>query len=156
MCLDDDFSSEPYENDLDELGNREAFEDAQAEKAEEEPAELATFKVPESDLAWANGLLAKGVAAEGFGRDQVIKTWSARFEDGLEVDLKLVNSASGPYIDAVLFEDGCEVQVLDPDFTRLEGDYHFSGYTLHVEEVQEMDPEYRLYLQEKADSEEVA
>ena len=47
--------------------------------------------------------------------------------DGYEIDLKLCNGDddAGPYIDVVLFHDGCEVSCLEPEFEELEGEYSF-------------------------------
>ena len=55
--------------------------------------------------------------------------------DGLEVDVKVVNSESGPYIDAVLFEDGREVYALPPSFDSICGEYIFEvdGYEIVVQ-----------------------
>lgn len=45
----------------------------------------------------------------------------------LEVDIKLVNGSDdcGPYVDAILFEDGCEMFCLEPGFESLCGTYSF-------------------------------
>jgi hypothetical protein len=43
----------------------------------------------------------------------VLLTWTFNFGPGIEADIKLCNGAS-PYIDAVLFINGAEVQVLEP------------------------------------------
>ncbi len=57
----------------------------------------------------------------------IIETFTVKFKDGREADIKVVNGSedSGPYIDAVLFEDGQEIAVCEPVFDELDGDYHF-------------------------------
>ena len=44
--------------------------------------------------------------------DEVVRRFTAVFEGGVEVDVKVVD-ADPPYVDAVLFEDGSEVVCLD-------------------------------------------
>jgi len=63
------------------------------------------------------------------GRDQVIKTYTANFGNGIEADIKICNvddPDSSPYIDAVLFQDGNEVAVLEPGDTLI-GEYIFDS-----------------------------
>ena len=74
------------------------------------------------------------------GADEVLLTVSTEVEGprpGLEVDIKVVNSESGPYVDAVLFENGSEVYALEPSFEQLRGEYRFEldGETILVEIV---------------------
>lgn len=51
------------------------------------------------------------------------------FGDGIEVDIILVNGCedSGPYIDAVLFDEGNEISCLEPNFECVAGQYEFKG-----------------------------
>ena len=61
------------------------------------------------------------------GHGEIIETFTAAFPGGsYEVDIKIVNGDdyAGPYVDAVLFEDGNEICVLEPGDT-LEGEYWF-------------------------------
>ena len=52
-------------------------------------------------------------------------TFTAKFSDGLEADIKVVN-ANPPYIDAVLFDqDGNELMCLDVCDGPVEGEYWF-------------------------------
>jgi len=63
----------------------------------------------------------------------MLMSWTAQFEDGCQVDLKVVNAADGPYLDVVLFDqDGCEIGLEEGDAPIL-GEHAFSGYTLTVE-----------------------
>jgi hypothetical protein len=45
----------------------------------------------------------------------------------LEVDIKLCNGSddSGPYLDCILFEEGCEIDLLAPGEGPVEGEYTF-------------------------------
>ena len=67
---------------------------------------------------------------------QTIDTISVGFGDGIEVDIKLVNGDS-PYVDAVIFNEGCELACLDA-YDELVGEYIFDTpkgkFTVIVEE----------------------
>ena len=57
-------------------------------------------------------MIQDGQRVTDHGREDVIKEWTARYPDGIEVDLKLVNAYTedgGPWSEAVWFEDGCEL-----------------------------------------------
>ena len=56
--------------------------------------------------------------------EDVPLTLTANFGNGIEADIKLCNGDS-PYVDAVLFDDGSEVHVLEVSDT-IEGEYCFS------------------------------
>lgn len=135
MCCWDE-GPEPYENDLEEWGNREAWEDSLAEREELEAGLVLTLEVSPAELAEANRLLALDAQVRDTKRDAVLMSFTATFEDGYEVDLKVCNGDTGPWLDPVLFDaEGNEVQTLDPGEGRLDGEYAFSGYTLHVKEA---------------------
>lgn len=55
---------------------------------------------------------------------ETIATYTAKFDDGIEADIKLCNGDT-PYVDAVLFHNGCEVAVLEVSDT-LDGEYAFT------------------------------
>jgi hypothetical protein len=61
----------------------------------------------------------------GKGEDQVdtFRTFSGKFENGFEVDIK-VCQGDPPFVDPVLFEDGCEVAIGEVTGTLL-GTYRF-------------------------------
>lgn len=55
---------------------------------------------------------------------------SADLGDGYEVDIKIVNGnqESGPYVDAVLFHLGCELECLEPArFERVDSEFIFEA-----------------------------
>lgn len=58
------------------------------------------------------------------GDDEVVMTYTLHFPSKIEADIKVCNSDNGPWIDAVLFEDGSEVCVLEPGYKIL-GEYNF-------------------------------
>jgi len=58
------------------------------------------------------------------GECETIKIYTATFEDNIEVDIKVCNGDTGPYIDAVMFENGNEIGFLEVRDTLL-GVYDF-------------------------------
>ena len=73
------------------------------------------------------------------GGDEVIRTFTARFSDGYEADIKVCNG-DPPYVDAVLFDpNGCEAHVLATSDSLL-GKYLFQHgeheYHLTLEQAQ--------------------
>ena len=71
-----------------------------------------------------NGFLAVDKPVPDAGLDEVMNTFTANFGNGIEADIKFCNGDTGPYIDAVLFQDGSEVHVLEPS-DILDGEYPF-------------------------------
>ena len=71
------------------------------------------------------------------GLDEVMYTLTAVFDERMEADIKFCNGDTGPYIDAVLFDKGSEVHVLEPSTIFL-GEYPFEyqgvAYVVEVEE----------------------
>ena len=57
-------------------------------------------------------------------RDGICQTMTAQFDNGIEADIKICNSENGPWIDPVLFFNGSEIGVLEPQYT-IEGEYLF-------------------------------
>lgn len=136
----DDFEDfggyEPFEDDLQELSDNDAWRDSQADLHDlAGHDELRTeIAISPAALAEVNALLSCGGQIEESKREAVLRSWTATFQDGCQVDLKICNGDRGPWIDCVLFDsDGTEIQVLEPTDGPLEGDYCFSGYTLIVQ-----------------------
>ena len=84
-----------------------------------------TLRVSLPDIREFNHILSMGEKSSDYGKDEVIFCKTAKFDGGVEADIKLCNG-DPPFIDAVLFEDGCEVGVLDCGFEEIEGEYYFS------------------------------
>lgn len=85
--------------------------------------------IPADDLDCLNGLLKQTKWVQGASdRDQIIHVVSVAFSESpdWEADIQVVNSASGPYVDPVLFHDGVEVCALDVR-DQLDGDYVFAA-----------------------------
>ena len=49
---------------------------------------------------------------------------TANFGEGIEVDIKVIDTDNGPYVDAILFDEGSEQMVLEPQYVLL-GKYPF-------------------------------
>jgi hypothetical protein len=75
--------------------------------------------------------------APGQNSDSVMKMWSANFGGGLEVDIKIcdVSEDTTPYIDAVMFQDGSEIGLLDVS-EELAGEYIFDDPDNQGEKLQ--------------------
>lgn len=71
-------------------------------------------------------------------RDKVLHTFSVSFGSGIEADIKVCNGDSGLWVDAVLFDQGREVDTLEPS-TLLLGEYEweYAGNTYLAELVAE-------------------
>lgn len=62
---------------------------------------------------------------EDYSSKELSTVFTACFDDGMEADIKMV--WDGGFVDPVLFDPkGHEVQVLEPDADRIEGEYIFS------------------------------
>ncbi len=95
----------------------------------------ASIKVDKSELEFCNLLIQENKYRED--TEEVPYTYTCKFLNGIEADIKVVN-ADSPYIDAILFdENGFELSVLEPEFERLDGQYIFyldkDMYTVTVE-----------------------
>jgi hypothetical protein len=87
--------------------------------------------IPKVEMDEYNAIIKGEGAIVG---EHTIATFTAKFEHGIEADIKICGvkeSADAeedectPYIDAVLFEDGNEVCVIEPCFDSLDGEYIF-------------------------------
>lgn len=89
------------------------------------------MRITPSRLRVVKSLLDRKSPATDAGSDEVLMSFTHRFPDGFEVDLKVCNGDT-PWLDAVLFDPhGHEVQVLEPSDTIL-GEYPFDGHKLTV------------------------
>lgn len=92
------------------------------------------IEIPTDELKEMNKILNLKRASVNHKKDEVIKTYTAKFGEKIEADIKVCNGDS-PYVDAVLFEDGNEVDVLEVSEILL-GDYEFEhsnvNYTVRV------------------------
>jgi hypothetical protein len=77
------------------------------------------IKVPAQELKEMQEFLD----GKGDNKEDTIVTYTAKFNDGIEADIKVCNGDT-PFVDAVLFEDGHQIAVLEVEDT-LEGEYNF-------------------------------
>lgn len=85
-----------------------------------------TIRIPKAEVSKIENFLGKGTLLED-------RIYTAIFGNKIEADIKICN-CNPPFIDAVLFQDGCEIQVCEPEFDRITGEYLFDGYTVVIEE----------------------
>lgn len=84
------------------------------------------FPIEKSRILQLDELIKSTTAIENCGECEVLDTITIPIPDSvLEVDIKVVNSESGPYVDVVLFENGHEVACLPPAYDSVEGEYAF-------------------------------
>lgn len=86
----------------------------------------ATIKIPREILDEMNEILALDHEYEDAGHTEVIETYTVRFDDGCEADIKVCNGdEGGPFVDPVLFdENGCEIMCIEVA-DQLDGEYIF-------------------------------
>tara|TARA_B100001123_G_scaffold360949_1_gene417260 strand:- start:130 stop:429 length:300 start_codon:yes stop_codon:yes gene_type:complete len=84
-------------------------------------------------------LMQRYLDSDGSDYVRTIQTYTASFSDGVEADVK-VCEGNPPFVDAVLYEDGCEVQIREVS-DELLGKYQFfyngKVYTVILEEGRE-------------------
>ena len=97
-----------------------------------------TIQIPEHEVVMIQDWLDSDEAVPDTGECETIKIYTAEFADEVEVDIKVVNGDTGPYIDAVIFEDGNEIGFLEVGETLL-GVYDFREeqdfYRVIVEQI---------------------
>lgn len=90
---------------------------------------VAEICIHPEDLAYYNAILQLTTQDPDTKRDGVIEVWTATFptKPGFEVDIKVVNgdAQAGPYVDPVLFDEGCEVAAGDVA-DQLDGEHRFT------------------------------
>jgi len=88
--------------------------------------------VPQAQLDDAEEHLA---SHEPFGGEDNVYTWTANCGNGLEVDVKVVEAdreGGGPWCEAVLFENGHEIQCTDIGEDTVRGEWIFEDYDITV------------------------
>ena len=95
-----------------------------------------TCEMKPADIDPMEKLLRRHTAVPDAKECDVLHTLSFRFNKTMEADIKVCNGDTGPWVDAVLFNNGCEVAVLEPS-DSLAGEYPFewNGRTFTVEIV---------------------
>ena len=87
-----------------------------------------TITIPDDEFNLICRWLAMDVPVPDAGECEVLKTYTANFSDGIEADIKVCNGDTGAWIDAVLFDYGNEINLLEPRYT-LVGEYIFDAGT---------------------------
>lgn len=89
--------------------------------------QVLTVAAPARVAASWRKMLARSTALPDCDPDGTIETLAAEFPNGYQVDLKLCNGDTGPWLDAVLFDQqGRELCCLAPDHVALTGEYRFA------------------------------
>lgn len=98
----------------------------------------ATLKVADDEAILIQGWLDTDKPIPDTGPCETVYRYTATFDFNIEADIKVCNSDTGPYIDAVLFEDGCEIGFLEVGGVLL-GEYIFEDndkmYVVTVEKI---------------------
>ena len=106
----------------------------------------AIIKIPTKELNYINELLKLNgdeiYQKYGLKRDEII-THTAKFQNGIEADIKLVIcEEEPPYTEGVLFHNGFELARTDCE-DEYTGDWYFEvggeEYCVHVEESKSLD-----------------
>ena len=96
-----------------------------------------TIVLSKDEAEFARDFLKLTEAAPDCEDVPLVKT--ARFGSCVDADIKLCNG-NGPYVDAVLFQGGNEVMVLEPEFETMVGEYVFdyggAEYVITVKEAE--------------------
>ena len=85
-----------------------------------------TIKIAENEANRIQNWLDQNEPHPSYGECETIRRYVVPFidEPDIEVEIKICNSDSGPYVDAIMFEAGCEIGFLEPRNTFL-GVYDF-------------------------------
>lgn len=85
-------------------------------------------------LSRLNQMLRERKRVDGYGRHELLHTETVKFDRHIEADIKLVNSDEGPFVDPVLFEDGHQIGIGEPEFNQFNNTYAFDhkGETYEV------------------------
>ena len=89
------------------------------------------IKLPKKTINEMNKLLKQKVMCDDYGRDQTIETFTAHFDNGMEMDIRICNGSEedSPYICYELFDKGEEIdsnssttEKLNDSFTLFDGE----------------------------------
>ena len=99
----------------------------------------AEIHINKSDIDEHESMMENNDCYADAGTAEVIETFTTKFADGHQVDLKICNSEDGIWLDPVMFDkNGCEVCVIEPAYS-LKGDFIFwigeDEYVVTVKEI---------------------
>lgn len=90
--------------------------------------EKVIIKVKKETAEYLEDLLERediDFSEEGIDEDSTIETFTAKFSNGYEADIKVCSGEHNCYVDPVLFNaNGCQIGLLEPDYELL-GEYTF-------------------------------
>jgi len=97
--------------------------------------------VPASEYDQLEKFLMQEEAVSDAGRDEVLGCYTGKFEDGIQVDVKVVNSEDGPWSEAVFFNKrGSEIGCTEVYDTlgglfecKVKNGFHWNIYRVIVE-----------------------
>ncbi len=93
----------------------------------------AKIEIPKKKVDEYNRYLDSGEQYPDAGRYETVETFTAKFSKGYEADIKVCATwECDLFVDAVLFKDGCEVAVCDPEYA-LDGIFEFETDDGHFE-----------------------
>jgi len=92
--------------------------------------------VAQAELDRLNKILRRMAPSPLYKDAEIVETMTEHFSDGFEIDVKICNGTP-PYIDAILFKNGQELNVMEACTAPLEGEYTLeygdTRYTLSIE-----------------------
>lgn len=91
------------------------------------PREYQVIVVEAKLMNYYNELLDAGVIdlhAKGISKYSTVDKWTAEFSNGIEVDIKICSSTDQLFVQAVLFDNGSDVSVIEVEY-ELDGEYYF-------------------------------
>jgi hypothetical protein len=105
----------------------------------------AEIPLPAGYYDWLEGLVQSNVQYDAVKRDGVIEVFTANLGDGYEVDIKICNGDTGPWIDPVLFHHGCEMACGDVgeslgatyEFEHEDGDHNQWKFIVSLKRMEE-------------------
>ena len=103
------------------------------------------IEIEQAEIERLEKTMRDGKSLDGGKGKEPTYTWTAKFQDGTEVDVKVCDAeeeGGGAWSEAVLFdENGCELSCTEPDDT-LAGDWYlFDGDDMYIVHVKAVSPE---------------
>jgi len=85
-------------------------------------------------------MLKRGLKVDGYGPSEAIMKKTYIMGGEYEVDVTVYNGKDGPWVDAVLFDNGMEICTCEP------GSSFFGEYNFHAEDAEHVVHEFTLIL----------
>jgi len=101
-----------------------------------------TLQISEENIKRFNDFLNSEESIPGYRGGDFVDGFVVDFGNGFQADIDLINSDDCPYLNCVLFEHGCEIALLEPQY-ELQGEYIWKT-SIHGEEL-----EFTLIIESK-------